>query len=37
MSNDASTLFGIPSFSAMRFPTRAGDNTIHIKLRYPGK
>ncbi len=33
-SNDAPTRFGLPSFDAVRFNVKAGDNTIRIKLRY---
>lgn len=34
-SNDAPTKFGVPSFDAVRFTVKPGDNTIRIKMRYP--
>ena len=36
LSNDPSTILGLPSFRSVRFTTEAGDNTIQIRLRYPG-
>lgn len=33
-SNDAPTKFGVPSFDAVRFSAKAGDNAMRIKMRY---
>lgn len=33
-SNDAPTRFGAPSFDAVRFNVKAGDNTIRVRMRY---
>jgi uncharacterized protein (DUF2141 family) len=35
LSNNAPTLFGLPSFDSVRFFAHPGDNTIHIRLKYP--
>lgn len=35
LSNNPPTPLALPSLSASRFQARAGDNTIHIRLRYP--
>jgi uncharacterized protein (DUF2141 family) len=34
-SNDAPARLGLPSFQSVRFTVRSGDNTIHIRTRYP--
>ena len=33
-SNDAPTKFGVPSFDAVRFAAKAGENAMRIKMRY---
>lgn len=33
LSNDPSTVLGIPEFRNVRFPVHAGDNTVQIRLR----
>ena len=33
-SNNASIFMGPPSFASVRFPVRAGDNRLTIRLRY---
>ncbi|PIC00682.1 DUF2141 domain-containing protein [Caulobacter sp. X] len=34
-SNDAPTRYAKPSYDAVRFMVKPGDNTIRIKIRYP--
>jgi len=34
-SNDAPTRYASPSYDAVRFMVKPGDNTIRIKVRYP--
>ena len=36
LSNDPAILFGLPSFRAVRFQVGPGDNTVHVKVHYPG-
>jgi uncharacterized protein (DUF2141 family) len=33
-SNDAPTRFGVPSFEAVRFAVKAGENALRVKMRY---
>jgi uncharacterized protein (DUF2141 family) len=33
-SNDAPTKFGLPAFDTVKFPVKAGANSIRVKLRY---
>lgn len=33
-SNDAPTRFGVPSFDAVRFAVKAGENALRVKMRY---
>lgn len=33
-SNDAATRFGLPSFEAVRFAVKAGENGLRVKMRY---
>ncbi len=33
-SNDAPTRFGVPSFDAVRFAVKVGDNALRVKMRY---
>lgn len=33
-SNDAPATFGLPSFSSVRFSTKAGENAVAIQMRY---
>jgi uncharacterized protein (DUF2141 family) len=33
-SNDAPTRFGVPSFDAVRFAVKAGENSLRVKMRY---
>jgi uncharacterized protein (DUF2141 family) len=35
-SNNPPTILSLPAFKAVRFRTQAGDNTIRIRLHYPG-
>jgi uncharacterized protein (DUF2141 family) len=34
-SNNPGTFFGIPRFSSVRFPARAPETTIAVRLKYP--
>ncbi len=33
-SNDAPTKFGVPSFDAVRFAVKAGENALRVRMRY---
>ncbi len=35
-SNNPPSLLGLPSFKSTRFRTQAGDNTVRVRLHYPG-
>ncbi len=35
LSNDPPTFLGIPAYNRVKFATHAGENTIHIRMRFP--